>query len=185
MNAMQTWTWGLAALVAVPLSAQGTAQTQATARVPVTIRTVEAAGVKVHFQNLPWGPLTFATMESASDSFYNKRSWPFARLETSVPVTLDGTRVSPGNYALVFNPASVEHPAMSLEVLKVAPGEFFQAGNPMTRTPAGESVFKAPIAFDRASETVPALEVALGEAEGGLSLDVAYGDRRLSKKLVR
>lgn len=171
----------LAVLGALPLAAQDTAP----ARVPVAIHVVEAGGAKLFFQNLPWGPQTFATMESASDSFYNKRSWPFARLETGAPLTLDGTRLPPGNYALVFNPASVEHPAMSLEVLKIEAGEFFQAGNPMTRTPAGESVFKAPVTFARAAETMPALDVTLSPSEGGLALEVAYGDRRLSKKLMR
>lgn len=170
----------LAALAVLPLGAQEKAE-----RAPVAIQTVEARGAKVFFQNLPWGPQTFATMESANDSFYNKRSWPFARLELAEPLTLDGTRLAPGNYALVFNPASVEHPAMSLEVLRVEAGEFFQAGNPMTRTPAGASVFKAPVSFDKAPDTVPALDVALAEAAGGLALRVSYGDRRLNKTLTR
>lgn len=178
MKAMLTWTM-MAAIAAAPLAAQ------TPERPPVAIRSVEAAGVKLFFQNLPWGPQTFATMESANDSFYNKRSWPFARLETPAPLKLDGTSLAPGNYALVFNPASTEHPAMSFEVLKLAPGEFFQEGNPMTRTPPGESVFKGPVTFERASDTRPALDVALEEASGALNLKVAYGDRRLTKRFER
>ncbi len=161
------------------------AQAPAAERPPVVIRSVEAPGAKVFYQNLPWGPQTFATMESASDSFYNKRSWPFARLETSAAFKLGATALPAGNYALVFVPASSEQPAMSLQVLKVAPGEFFQAGNPMTKTPAGESVHSEPVSFERAGETVPALDLSLADTKDGFTLGVAYGDRRLSRRFAR
>jgi hypothetical protein len=151
----------------------------------VKLHQVEVGGAKLVFQSVPWGPQTFATMESANDSFYNKRTWPFARLETQAPLKVDGRPLPAGNYALVFVPASSEHPSMSLELLKIAAGEFFQEGNPMTRTPPGESVFKAPVRFERANETAPALRVELVESAGGLTLDVAYGDRRLSRRFER
>jgi hypothetical protein len=154
-------------------------------RPAVALRSLDAAGAKLVYQSLPWGPQTFATMESASDSFYNKRSWPFARLETSAALKLGATPLPPGNYALVFVPASSEQPGMRLQVLKVAAGEFFQAGNPMTRTPQGESVHTEPVTFERAAETVPALELSLDDAPGGLTLKVAYGDRRLSRRFER
>ena len=171
----------LLALVAPRVGAQ-----EATpGRAPVSIRQVSAAGLDAFFQNVPWGPQTFATMESANDSFYNKRSWPFARLEPTRALTLAGVRLAPGNYALVFHPASVEQPSMSLEVLRVEPGEFFQAGNPMTRTPPGESVLKTPIRFERAAETVPALDLALRDGAEGITLAVAYGDRRLNVSFQR
>jgi hypothetical protein len=175
----------LLVLGVLPLRAQEPAPASTPARAPIAIHSVEAGGAKVFFQNVPWGPQTFATMERADDSFYNKRSWPFARLETGVPLTLDGTRLAPGNYALVFNPASVEQPSMSLEVLRVEPGEFFQAGNPMTRAPQGESVYKARVTFEKAAETAPALHVALRDGADGLRLAVAYGDRRLNRTLAR
>lgn len=173
----------LVVLAAAPLVAQE--PSPGPSRAPVAIQSVSADGVTVFFQNVPWGPQTFATMESASDSFYNKRTWPFARLETQLALTLDGTRLAPGNYALVFHPAGVERPAMSLELLKIAPGEFFQSGNPMTRTPQGESVFRAPVAFDKAAETVAALRLTLAAESGALTLGVAYGDRRLSRTFKR
>jgi hypothetical protein len=179
MHSRTTWTF----LSVLWLCGAGLhAQTPGAERAPVVIRSVEAPGAKVFYQNVPWGPQTFATMESASDSFYNKRSWPFARLETGDAFKLGATS---GNYALVFVPASSERPGMSLEVLKVAPGEFFQAGNPMTRTPAGESVHTEAVTFERAAETVAALELTLADGKDGLTLGVAYGDRRLSRRLVR
>ncbi len=179
-------TWPLMLVLALfgggNLAAQDDAHPE---RPPVTLRVVEAKGATLHYQNLPWGPQTFATMENAGDSFYNKRSWPFARLETTIALVLDGQTLPPGNYALVFVPASREQPAMSLEVRKVAAGEFFQEGNAMTRTPQGESLFKAPVVFERAAETLPALELKLDDADGGLTLRVAYGDRRLTRRFQR
>jgi hypothetical protein len=150
---------------------------------PAQIQTVEAGGVKVHFVPLPWGPETFAGMERGEDSYYNRRSWPFARLETRVALTLDGTRVAPGNYALVFHPNGADKKGMSLELRRIDVPEFLRPGNVMTPTPAGETVYKAPVAFTTVSDTVPALSLTLAEAMGTVSLEVRYGNRRLTKDL--
>ena len=155
-----------------------------TAQEPPKIHTVEATGVKVHFLAMPWGPLTFAAMEQGSDSYYNKRTWPFARLETSVPLGLDGTRLPPGNYALVFHPNSPDGKAgMALEVLRLAVPEFLQEGNVMTRTPPGESVLKRTVAFEKAAETAPALVISLAADGKRLVLTIHYGDRKLQQDL--
>ncbi len=63
---------------------------------PITIHSAEASGVAVYFLNIPWGPQTFAAMERPESGFYNTRTWPFARMETKVPLTLSGTRIPPG-----------------------------------------------------------------------------------------
>ena len=50
----------------------------------------------------------------------------------------------------------------------------------MTRTPEGETVWKAPIRFQTGGEVATALAVDLsGPANGKLSLVVRYGDRTL------
>ncbi len=183
MRWQSTWVTVLGLALALPAAAQHEAGEGE--RPAVRLQVVDLADAKLVFQNVPWGPQTFATMESPSDSFYNKRTWPFARLETRRPLKLEGQSLPAGNYALVFVPASSERPDMSLEVLKVAAGEFFQEGNPMTRTPAGESVFKAPVRFERVGTSVPALDVKLAPAGNALVLDVAYGDRRLSRRFER
>jgi hypothetical protein len=161
------------------------ATNSAESRPAIVLRSQTIAGTSVFFQTVPWGPQTFAVMESAADSFYNKRSWPFARLETREAFTLDGTRLAPGNYALVFHPASREQPAMSLEVRKVGAGEFLQAGNVMQRAPEGESAYRGAISFERVADTQATLAVTLHALPNGLRLEVRYGDRRLERLLTR
>jgi hypothetical protein len=151
--------------------------------VPITIQSVEAAGVSVHFLNIPWGPQTFAAMERPGDSFYNKRSWPFARMESKVAVTLDGKKIPPGNYALVFHPNGPSNEGMGLEVRRIEVAEFLQAGNAMTRTPEGETIYRAPVRFDTTTSTAPALKIDLSPQKGALGLRVQYGDRVLTRDL--
>jgi hypothetical protein len=152
-------------------------------KAPVVIQTSTVGSVTVKSLNAPWGPNTFAEMERASDSFYNKRTWAFARLETKVPLTLYGAAIPPGNYALVFHPNTIENKGMSLELRKIAVPEFLEAGNVMTRTPEGETVWKAPIRFQTAADVAPALRVKLtGPVNGRLSLVVRYGDRSLIRE---
>jgi hypothetical protein len=148
---------------------------------PVTIHSAEASGLRVFFLNIPWGPQTFAAMERPGDSFYNKRTWPFARLESKVPLSLDGTHVPPGNYALVFHPNTPDDAGIALEVKKIAVPEFLQDGNAMTRTPEGETLLQAPIRFDTTTSTAPELTVGLQPGKGKVTLRVQYGDRLLVK----
>lgn len=150
---------------------------------PVVIHTAEAPGLKVFFLNVPWGPSTFATMQMPGDSFYNKRSWPFARLEAANGFTLDGTQVPAGNYALVFHPNTPDNAGMSLELRKVEVAEFLQPGNAMTPTPEGTTVLKAPVRFDLATSTAPALKLEFAPDKDGTKLRVHYGDRLLIKDL--
>ena len=147
-------------------------------RPAITIQTVEAPGVQVFHLNMPWGPETFAAMERPGEGFYNRRSWPFARMETTRALRIADTALPAGNYALVFHPNTPEDEGMSLEVRKIAPGEFLQNGNVMTRTPEGETVWQAPVTFESGASTLPALEIGLTPDSPGLRLDVRYGDRR-------
>ena len=148
-----------------------------TKRAPITIHTAEAPGVQVFFMNLPWGPETFAAMERPGKGFYNRRSWPFARMETTTALRLGDTRLPAGNYALVFHPNTPDNEGMSLEVRKIASGEFLQPGNVMTRAPEGETLWRGPVKFETTDRTVPALEVGVLPEAGRLRLDVRYGNR--------
>jgi hypothetical protein len=170
-------------LAQVPAAPAGPSAQPAPTPVPITIQSVEAAGVSVYFLNLPWGPQTFAAMERPGDSFYNKRTWPFARMETKGPVTLEGTRIPAGNYALVFHPNGPDNQGMALEVRKIEVPEFLQAGNAMTRTPEGETLYRAPVRFDTTTSTAPSLKVELVPGKGALGLRVQYGDRVLTRDL--
>jgi hypothetical protein len=139
--------------------------------------------VTIKSLTIPWGPNTFAEMERPSDSSYNNRTWAFARLETKAPLTLYGAAIPAGNYALVFHPNTTESKGMSLEVRKIAVAEFLETGNVMTATPAGETIWKAPIRFQTGADVAPALKVDIsGPVNGKLSLVVRYGDRTLVKE---
>ena len=148
-------------------------------RPPIVIQSASSGPVTVHYLNVPWGPNTFAAMEKPGDSFYNKRRWPFARLETTKALTLEGTSIPAGNYALVFHPNSPDDAGMSLEVRRIAVPEFLQAGNVMTAAPEGEPVWKGPVHFAVSPETLPALGIELLREGAGVNLTVRYGDRRL------
>ena len=146
-------------------------------------KTVSAGGVTVHFLTIPWGPNTFAAMEKGGESFYAKRTWPFARMQTTVPVTLESATLPPGNYALVFHPNTPDDKGMSLEVRKIQVEEFLVPGNVMTKTPEGETVTRSGASFDTVAETAPALALALQSSAKGAILVIRYGDRRLVKEL--
>jgi hypothetical protein len=146
-------------------------------------KTVSASGVSVHYLTVPWGPNTFAAMERGGESYYAKRTWPFARLQATKPFTIEGAKVPAGNYALVFHPNTPDQKGMSLEVRKIAVEEFLVAGNVMTKTPEGEAVATIPAVFETVPETASALGVELKPAAAGSELVLRYGDRRLRKAL--
>ena len=105
-----------------------------------------------------------------------RRSWPFARMETTKPLRVEEVELPPGNYALVFHPNTPDDAGMSLEVRQIAPGEFLQAGNVMTRTPEGETLWKAPVAFDTADTTAPSLTIRLLPAAAGFTAGGGPGE---------
>jgi hypothetical protein len=148
------------------------------ARPSITIQAVEVEGVTVTHLTMPWGPETFAAMERPGEGFYNRRSWPFARMETTKALSIGETALPAGNYALVFHPNTPDDAGMSLEVRAIAPGEFLQAGNVMTRTPEGETLWKAPVVFDTVDTTAPSLAIRLLPTASGFTLEVRYGDRQ-------
>jgi hypothetical protein len=170
------------ALVAF-MAAQETPTPEPPRKPAITIQTVGSPELKIHYLNAPWGPNTFAAMERPGTSFYNTRTWPFARLETTRAITIEGTAVPPGNYALVFHPNTPDDKGMSLELRKLSVAEFLQPGNVMTPTPEGETVWRGPVRFDRAESTEPALRIDLTPQMTGTRLLIRYGDRRLEREL--
>jgi hypothetical protein len=157
--------------------AQAPPKTEEAQTPAITIQKAEAPGATVFFLNIPWGPQTFAMMERPGDSFYNLRIWPFARLETQKPLTLEGTAVAPGNYALLFHPNTPDDKGMSLEMREIPGGEFLAPGNVMTKAPVGETIWRAPVRFDTAEGTTPALKIEILPGKSGFQLKVRYGDR--------
>jgi len=178
-------TLALPAAAQEPQAQASPAPAASPSREPITIHSSEAGDLKVFFLNAPWGPQTFAMMERPGDSFYNKRTWPFARLETHSDLTLEGKPVPAGNYAMVFHPNSAANEGMSLELKKIDVPEFLQAGNVMAPTPDGVTIYKEPVRFDTATSTAPALKVELAPEKDGFTLRVQYGDRLLIKRLKK
>jgi hypothetical protein len=171
------------ALVALAL-AQAAPAEEAPRKPAITIQTASAPGVKVFYLNAPWGPNTFAAMERPGDGFYNSRTWPFARLETTRAISIKGTSVPAGNYAMVFVPNTPDDKGMSVELRKLSVPEFLQPGNVMAPTPEGPTVWREPARFDRAETTEPALRIDLAPHMAGTKLVVLYGDRRLERDLA-
>jgi hypothetical protein len=167
------------ALLAVAAAAQ---ETEAK-KPPIVVETASAPGASLRYLTIPWGPATFADMETGGESFYAKRTWPFAQLETKAPLSLEGKSVPAGNYALVFHPNTPDKQGMSLEVRRIDVPEFLQPGNVMTKTPEGETVAKVPIRFETTGDSAPALKVGLEPEKDGLALVVRYGNRKLVKEL--
>jgi hypothetical protein len=144
------------------------------------LQSSELPGVTAHFLTIPWGPNTFAAMEAPGAGFYNRRAWPFARLETSAELTLAGNTLAPGNYALVFHPNNEKDEGMAFEVIAIAPGEFLKPGTAFAQTPEGDSRFRESVRFDTVDDVAPGLRVQLVSADAGRSLVVHYGNKRLA-----
>jgi len=176
---------GLTSLAVTSLAfAQATPTDEAPRKPAISIQTASAPAVKVYYLNAPWGANTFAAMERPGDGFYNRRTWPFARLETTRSISIEGTAVPAGNYALVFHPNTPDDKGMSLELRRLSVTEFLQPGNVMTPTPEGPTVWRGPVRFDRAEGTEPALRIDLAPHMAGTKLVVRYGDRRLERDLA-
>jgi len=173
----------IAAAVAVCLASQSREQT--------TIQTAsldvkdKKAAITVKYLDLPWGEKTFTYIEKGDDNYYGTRSWPFARLITTVPVKLEDHDLTPGNYALVINPAK-KGQTMAMTVVQVSgDGEFLQPGNVFVEVPTGKTIFSAPATFETGDKVLADhMKVVLGQADNGITLTVLYGNRKLNRLLV-
>jgi hypothetical protein len=169
----------LAVLLVVPVVALAQAPAAAAA-----IRKEKASGVEAQFVGYPWRPDVFQTMESGGTAPEGQRSWAFARLATSSFFAIDGKVIPPGHYVLALTPKTGSLP-MTLEVRRGEGREIFADPTTMTPPPPGETVYKAPATFATGAEPVPTLDLTLTGWSDGASLTVRYGDRKLTKDLVR
>jgi len=160
-------------------------------REQTTIQTVsldvkdKKAAITVKYLDLPWGEKTFTYIEKGDDNYYGNRSWPFARLITTVPVKLEDHNLAAGNYALVINPAKKAQP-MAITVVQISgDAEFLQPGNIFVEVPTGKTIFSAPAVFDTGDKVLADhMKVTLGQADSGANLTVLYGNRKLNRLLV-
>ena len=153
----------------------------ATATPPVAIRHEKGSGLEARFVAYPWRPDVFQAFEEGGPG---ARSWAFARLHVSSYFELDGTRLDPGEYAMVLNPKTGVIP-MTLELRRVDNREFLVDVPAMAPPPPGETVYKRPVTFKPGAEPAPALDVTIATWNGGSLLTIRYGNRKLAKELPR
>jgi hypothetical protein len=179
---VNTWPLLVTALAIVQaLAAAAFAQDPAAAP---SIRTEKASGFEVQFVNTPWRPDVFQAMESGGTGGEGQRSWAFARLDARWYFAIDGRIVPPGQYALTLNPKMGSLP-MTLELRQTDSRDFFADPTAMPPPPVGESVYKSPAVFATTSDPVPVLDVTLARWRDGVTLTIRYGNRKLTKDLVR
>jgi hypothetical protein len=148
----------------------------------VPIQKEKTSGAEAEFVNTPWRPDVFEAMETGGTA--PQRAWAFARFNTSADFAMDGNVIPAGRYVLVLNPKTGSLP-MTLEVRRGPGRELFSDPNAMTPPQGGETVYKAPVTFAPSPEPVPALDVTLAGWSDGVVLTVRYGNRKLTKELVR
>jgi hypothetical protein len=168
----------LALAVVLALPALALAQAPAAG---LPIQKEKASGAEAEFVNTPWRPDIFEAMETGGAA--PQRAWAFARFSTSANFAMDGQAISAGRYVLVLNPKTGSLP-MTFEVRRGAGRELFADPNALAPPAGGETVYKSPAAFV-ASEPVPALDVTLAGWSDGVVLTIRYGNRKLTKELVR
>ncbi len=154
----------------------------ALAQAPASIQKEKASGAEAEFAGTPWRPDIFEAMETGGTT--PQRAWAFARLNTSWYFAMDGRAIEPGRYVLVLTPKTGTLP-MTLELRRGAGRELFADANAMLPPPDGETVYKAPATFVPSPEPVPALDVTLAGWSDGVVLTIRYGNRKLTKELVR
>lgn len=174
----------LALLVLVKI---GSAQT----REQTTIQTATAdigavkEAVTVDYLNYPWGEVTFSYIEHGTkDSYYGERDWAFAQLDTKSALTMDGTKINPGQYALVISPGGGSKP-MTLSVIQFDGPTFLKAGNVFAPAPKGTSIYSQPVSFQTVDATVDHMKIDIAPTAQGCDLVVNYGNRRLVKSFAK
>jgi hypothetical protein len=149
-----------------------------------SVRREKASGAEAEFVAYPWRPEVFETIESGGTAPEGQRSWAFARLATSSYFAIDGRVIPPGRYVLVLTPKTGSLP-MTLEVRQGDGREIFADPTAMALPPSGEIVYKSPAVFVASAEPVPCLDVTLTGWGNGVALTIRYGNRKLTKDLIR
>ena len=150
------------------------------------LHSLKAPGVEVRFVDYHWQPALFDAMEKGDTSVpLARRNWVIARVVLDErPLTLRGTRLPVGNYALAWWP-NLDGKGMAIEMRKVDMRTVFPDVNAIAPAPKGETFYKGPAQFEMASPLVERFDATLAEEAGSVTLTIRYGDRRLLLPLVR
>jgi hypothetical protein len=147
---------------------------------------LKAPGVEVRFVDYHWQPALFDAMEKGTPTVPEaRRNWVMARIILDQrPLTLRGTKLPVGNYALAWWP-NLDGKGMAIEVRRVDMRDVFPNVNAIAPAPKGETIYKGPAQFETVSPLAPRFDATLGEDGGTVTLTIRYGDRRLLLPLVR
>jgi len=168
----------LVRLTAAQTRAQTTIHTATFAKGPLT------DAVIVSYLNFPWGETSFNYIEKGTKgSYYGERTWPFAQLDSKIPLTFEGTRLNAGQYALVINPGD-ETKSMSMSIIPFEGATFLKAGNIFSPTPKATAVYTKDVAFETVGEVVDHMKIAVAPNDQGFDLVVNYGNRKLTKSFT-
>jgi hypothetical protein len=150
--------------------------------------------VEVRYLDLPWGEATFGYIETGVDprnnGYYSGRSWPIAHLTLAAPATFEGTKLAPGDYAIVITPANPkENKPMMLALASFKPadagGTFLKAGDVFVETPKDATiVVSKPIKFANGAAPVDHLVIETARSGKTIKLKFHYGPRTLDEKLT-
>lgn len=150
------------------------------------LHSANVPGVEIRFVDHHWQPAIFEAMASGKgDVPEARRNWVVVRMILDArPLTLEGTRLAVGNYALALWP-NLDGKGMQVEMRRVDMRDVFPDVNAMAPAPRGETFYKGPARFETVSPLAERLDVQVAEADGVVVLALRYGDRRLALKLTR
>jgi hypothetical protein len=144
----------------------------------LSLHTVKQPGIELRFVDFHWRPEMFEAMEKGGGAVPEaKRNWMLARIVTQSPMTLRGTAVPAGNYALALWP-NLDGKGLGIELRRVDMRDVMKI-DVVAPAPEGKTVYRGPATFENTAETAPRLDLTLVEGEGTVILEVRYGNRRL------
>jgi hypothetical protein len=150
------------------------------------LHSANVPGVEIRFVDYHWQPAIFEAMASGKgDVPEARRNWVVVRMILDArPLTLEGTRLAVGNYALALWP-NLDGKGMQVEMRRVDMRDVFPDVNAMAPAPRGETIYKGPARFETVSPLAERLDIQVAEADGVVVLALRYGDRRLALKHTR
>jgi len=151
------------------------------------MHSAKAPGVEIRFVDYHWQQALFEAMEKGSSNIPEaKRNWVVARVVLDDrPLTLEGTRLAVGNYALALWP-NLDGKGMAIEMRRVDMRELYPDVNAIAPAPKGETIYKGPAKFEAGQPLASRFDIAVASDDPAkVTLTILYGDRRLVLTFVR
>ena len=145
----------------------------------LTLHTIKQPGIELRFVDFHWRPELLEAMEKGGGTIPEaQRNWMLARIVTTEPFKVEGTRVRAGNYALALWP-NLDGKGLALELRDVDMRTVLEP-NVIAPAPNGKTIYKGPARFETTTDMAPRLNIQLIEGAGVVSVALRYGNRKLS-----